>query len=150
MAGERMVTPLEIYETMWQEVLNNERSFPVLNSLEGRKSSASACPHVASVLDSLDTETLDWLTETYLWDKLAKYGRSDDGYTRKQDRVYTAAEKLEHLISETQARRKIHCNNPAQDILDENELKDILDDWKHDYRQWMRPETLKGTWHMIH
>ena len=82
-AGGRMVTALKIYETKWQEVLNNERSFPVLNSLEGRKPSAPACPHVASMLDSLDTETLDWLTETYLWDKLAKYGRSDDECTQQ-------------------------------------------------------------------
>ena len=130
MAGKRMVIALKIFETEWQEVLNNERSFLVLNSLGGRTRTASACPHVASVKGSLDTETLDWITETYLWDKLAKYGRSDDGYTRQQDRVYTAAEKLEQLISETQARREIHCNNPAQDIVDENKLKDILDDWK--------------------
>ena len=130
MAGKRMVTALEIFETEWQEVLNNERSFSVLNSLEGRTPAASACPHVASVMDSLDTETLDWITQACLWDKLAKYGRSDDGYTRQQDRVYTAAEKIEQLISETQARREIHCNNPAQDIADEHKLKDILDDWK--------------------
>ena len=147
-AEQRMDTALKIFETEWQKVFNNERTASVLNSLEGRTPTASACPHVASVMDSLDTETLDWITREYLWDKLANYGRSDDGYTRRQDRVYTAAEKLEHLISETQARRKIHCNNPAQDILDENELKDILDAWKHDYRQWMRPEILKGTWHM--
>ena len=100
------------------------------------------------MLDFLDTKTLDWLTETYLWDKLAKYGRSDDGYTRQQDRVYTAAEKLEQLISETQAQREIHCNNPAQDIVDEDKLKDILDDWKYNYEHWMYPETLNETWHM--
>ena len=34
---------------------------------------------------------------------MPEYGRSSDGYTRQQpDRVYTAAEKLEQLISETQ------------------------------------------------
>ena len=99
-------------------------------------------------MDSLDTETLDWITQTYLWDKLAKYGRSDDGYTRQQDRVYTAAEKLEQLISETQAQREIHCNNPAQDIVDEDKLKDIHDDWKYNYEHWMYPETLNETWHM--
>ena len=110
MAGERVATALEKFETKWQEVLNSERAFPVLNNLEGRTPSASACPHVASMLDSLDMKTLDWLTETYLWDKLAKYGRSDDGYTRAQDRVYTAVEKLEQLISETMAQREIHCS----------------------------------------
>ena len=143
-----MVTALKIYETKWQEVLNNERSFSVLNSLEGRNPTASACPHVASVMDSLDTQTLNWITQTYLWDKLAKYGRSDDGYTRQQDRVHTAAEKLEQLISETLARREIHCNNPAQDIVDEHKLKVILDEWKNDYEHWMHPDKLNGTWWM--
>ena len=130
MAGEDMVTALQTYETRWQELRNDRRSLSVLNSLEGRNSTTAECPHVASVMDSLDTETLDCITQIYLWDNLAKYGRSDDGYTRQQDRVYTAADKLEQLISETQARREIHCNNPAQDIVDENKLKDILDDWK--------------------
>ena len=78
----------------------------------------------------------------------SNYRRSDDGYTRQQDRLYTEAEKLEQLISETQAQREIHCNNPAQDIVDEDKLKDILDDWKYNYEHWMHPETLNETWHM--
>ena len=39
----------------------------------------------------------------------------------------------------------IHCNSPAEDILNEDELKVILDAWKNDYKQWMRPETLHQT-----
>ena len=68
---------------MWQELRNAEQCFPVLNSLEVPElaievpnCTSSACPHVASVLDSLDTETLDWLTKTYLWEEVAEYGRS--------------------------------------------------------------------------
>ena len=77
---------------------------------------------------------------------MAEYGPSSDGYTRRQDSRYTAAQKLEQLISETHAQRVIHCNSPA-DIFDEDELKVILDAWKHDYEQWMRPEhwTKRGT-----
>ena len=100
-------------------------------AIEVPNCTSSACPHVASVLDSLDTETLDWLTETYLWGELPQYGRSSDGYTRQQqDRVFTAAEKLEQLISETHAQRVDHCDSPAEEILEEDKLKVILDSWK--------------------
>ena len=107
----------------------------VLNSLdvpelaiEVPNCTSSACPHVASVLDSLHTETLDWLTKTYLWGEVAEYGRSSDGYTRQQqDRVRSAAEKLEQLISETYAQRAVHCDSPGEEILEESKLKVILD-----------------------
>ena len=80
---------------------------------------------------------------------MPEYGRSSDGYTRhQQDKVCTAAEKLEQLISETHARRVAHCDSPAEEILEEHKLKVILDSWKNDYEQWMRPETLDKTWNM--
>jgi len=145
MAGADMVTALKTYETIWQQLRSDGHSFSVLNSLKERKSTTAECPHVASVLDSLGTGTLDWLTQKYLWGKLAEYGPSGDGYTRRQDRSYTAAEKLEFLISETHERRVIQCNNPAEDILNEDELEVILHAWKDDYRRWMRPETLRRT-----
>ena len=100
------------------------------------------------MIDSIDTDTLDWFTRTYLWGHVAEYGGSSDGYIRQQDTAYTAAEKLEQLISATHAQRLIHCNKPAEDILDEGKLKVILDAWKNDYEQWMRPEKLSNMWHI--
>ena len=155
-AGRDMSTALQIYESTWQELRSAEQSFPVLNSLEVPEPTmtlpnctSSTCPHVASVLDSLDAKTLDWLTKTYLWGEVPEYGRSSDGYTRhQQDKVCTAAEKLEQLISETHARRVAYCDNPAEEILEEHKLKVILDSWKNDYEQWMRPEKLDETWNM--
>ena len=148
-AGCDMKMALRIYQERWQKLCNDEQPFPVLNSLEVPNSTFSACPHVASVLHSLDEETLDWLTETYLWDRVPKYGPSGDGYTRPhEDRVWTAAEKLEQLISETFAQRAHHCDHPDDDILEEVKLKVILDSWKKDYKRWMLPETLDRTWRM--
>ena len=118
-------------KTRWQELRNDRRSLSVLNSLEERNSTTAECPHVASVIDSLDTDTLDWLAQEYLWGEVAEYGPSSDGYTRQQDTTYTAAQKLEQLISETHDQRVIHGNSPAEDILDEDELKVILDAWKN-------------------
>ena len=67
----------------------------------------------------------------------------DDGYMQKhKDKVWTAAEKLEQLISQTLAVRGHHCDHPADDIVEEDKLKVILDSWKNDYKRWMRPETL--------
>ena len=100
-------------------------------NLEDAYSCPSACRHVAFVLDSLDTETLDWLTKTYLWGEVAQYGRAIDGYTRlQQHRELSAGEKLEQLISETHAQRVDHCDSPGEEILEESKLKVILDSWK--------------------
>ena len=82
MAGHDMVTALRCYETLWQELRSDSRSLSVLNSLEERKSTTAECPHVASVLDSLDAETLHWLTQKYLSEDVSQYGPSGDGYTR--------------------------------------------------------------------
>ena len=150
MAGVDMVTALQTYETRCQELRSDSRYFSVLNGLEERNSTTAECPHVASVIDSLDYDTLDWLTHKYLWGDVAEYGPSSDGYTRQQDSSYTAAQKLEQLISETHEQRVIHCNNSAEDILNEDELKVVLHAWKNDYKQWMRPETLNETWGMTH
>ena len=51
---------------LWQELRSAEKSAPVLNSLEVPTAALEECPHVASVLHSLDPDTLDWLTATYL------------------------------------------------------------------------------------
>ena len=121
-AGDDMVTALQNYETRWQELRNDRRSLSVLNSLEERNSTTAECPHLASAIDSLDIDTLDWLTQTYLWGEVAEYGPSSDGYTRQQNSSYTAEEKLEQLISETHEQRVIHCDSPTEDIFDEDEL----------------------------
>ena len=62
--------------------------------------------------------------------------------------MYTAAEKLEQLITETHVHRGAHCENPADHIFEEDELEVILHEWKEDYQQWMRPEKLEKTWSM--
>ena len=92
-------------------------------------SKTSACPHVVSLRPSIDEGTLDWLTSTYLWGDAAHYGYSDDGRRRYQSgRVYTAAEKLE-LIEETHARRVRHWRDPARDIVQDNDVQRMLNEF---------------------
>jgi len=155
-----MSEALQRFENMWEQLRSAEQSAavldslevpnsPVLNSLQVPSVSPSTCPHVAALLDSIDTDTFDWLTQEYLWGKVAHYGPSSDGCYRQQDnRTYTAAEKLEHFITETHTRRVAHCENPDDHICTESELDVILHEWKEDYNQWMRPESLEATWTM--
>ncbi len=116
---------------------------------ESQHPTPSACPHIVSMQHSIDNETLDWLTDTYLWGDTAQYGSCNDGRTRYQShRVYTAAEKLEDLIVETQARREKHCRDPASDVVQEKDLQSMLEECKNAYWVWMRPESIERTWKM--
>ena len=52
------------------------------------------CPQVAAVLELLDNDTTAWPTMKYLCNEVAFYGPSSDGYTRREESNYTAAQKL--------------------------------------------------------
>ena len=82
-AGVEMLTVLQTYEKSWQKLCNAEKPFPVLNSLEVPElamevpnTTSSACPHVASVLDSLDSETLDLDVHRNQWISAGEDGSS--------------------------------------------------------------------------
>jgi hypothetical protein len=105
----------------------------------------TACPNVASLLESVSTESLDWLVENFLWGHVSKYVLSCDGtlaYFDDHGRV-SADVKLELLIKLTRERREHFCTNPDMDILTEDQLKIVLNDWKNDFGQWMHPQTLQ-------
>ena len=57
--------------------------------------------------------------------------------------MYTAVEKLEELIEETHARRVKYCCDPARDIVQDNDVQRMLNEWKDEYRVWMRLEALQ-------
>ena len=45
------------------------------------------CPHVAAILDSIDVNVLEWITQEFLWHELSHYGCSDDGTIRRHDTI---------------------------------------------------------------
>ena len=99
-----MATAGTFYGIKCQKVHEENQVSPVLNNLERPNGGSVACPHVTACLETLEGEMLEWLTRTYLWEngKVRTYGPATDGYIRKHDhREWTAAEKLEQLISET-------------------------------------------------
>ena len=122
-------------------------------SAEQPATTPSACPHVAALLDDIESEThvhmllqcLDWLTKHFLWGELQENGPAEDGFHRWQrGRRYTAAEKLEQLITETKAIREQVCADPQHEIVAQANLKGVLKHWKKQYATWMRPETLEA------
>jgi hypothetical protein len=50
------------------------------------------------------------------------------------------------LIKLTRERREPFCANTNIDILTEDELQIVLNDWKTNYKQWMHPETLRRSY----
>jgi hypothetical protein len=108
----------------------------------------TACPHVASLLEAVSTDSLDWLVENFLWGKVSEYGLSHDGtIASSQDNGQTSADvKLELLIKFTGERREHFCTHPNVDILNEDALQSVLNHWKNDYTHWMHPQTLQRSW----
>ena len=138
-----MATAGTFYEINCQKLYEENQLSPVLNNLERPNGGSMACPHVTACLETLEGEMLEWLTRTYLWEngKVRIYGPATDGYIRKHDhREWTAAEKLEQLISETRSQRAWWCACPDNDILEEWELGWVLAAWKNNYYLWMAPE----------
>ena len=68
-------------------------------------------PHVFAVLNYIEATTLDWLVRTFLWDRVAYYGPAADDTLREGNAKYTAVEKIENLITETQERRYLSCTH---------------------------------------
>lgn len=129
----------------------HDRHVPMKGSVAGERANTvleyKTCPHVHAVLDDINSETLDWLCSNFLWGHLSQYGPSPDGIVRWQtDTSYTAAEKLEELITRTQERRDKSCMS-QEHVMTQEELGQALSDWKLCYTEWMRPDTLAKAWH---
>ena len=127
----------EAFEALWND-LSNESS-----SAEQSAHAFKECktyPHVFAVLNDIEATTLDWLVRTFLWDRVAYYGPAADDTLRKGNVKYTAVEKLENLITETQERRYLSCTHDH--VMTETELGNALNAWKECYSTWMHPESL--------
>ena len=127
----------EAFEALWND-LSNESS-----SAERSAHAFKECktyPHVFAVLNDIEATTLDWLVRTFLWDRVAYYGPAAGDTLRKGNVKYTAVEKLENLITETQERRYLSCTHDH--VMTETELGNALNAWKECYSTWMHPESL--------
>ena len=107
-------------------------------------------PHVASILGDLAGDSLDWLLKNFLWGHISQYALLQDGTIGYQYIALSPDVKLEMLISLTHARRARVCRNVDTDVLYEDQLADVIDDWKNDYLFWMHLETLDRSWGDTH
>ena len=74
----------------------------------------TTCPHVASFLDGVSEDSLEWLVHNFLWGEVSQYGLSQDGtiaFNQEGEQI-SADVKLELLIKLTRDRRENFCANP--------------------------------------
>ena len=84
------------------------------------------------------SESFQWLLETYLVGELAslKLLQTGEAVPLEQEEPQSASIRLETLIKVTEQRRSKWIQKP-NDILPEEILKSLLDEWKADYKAWM-------------
>ena len=131
---------LEVFEALWNDISHEISSAEQhANVLKEYKT----CPHVLAVLNDIEATTLDWLVRSFLWGHMLRYGAATDGMIRKHTYTkYTAADKLEDLITKTEERRYLCGAYPRDHVMSELELGDALRAWKECYLTWMHPESV--------
>ena len=86
---------------------------------------------------------------TYLFGKLGSLKLLQTGVAvpLEQDETYSASIRLETLIKVTEQRRADYVRNP-NDILPEDTVTKLLDDWKGDYTAWMNQSSQRA-WYRL-
>ena len=81
--------------------------------------------------------------DNFLWGNIREYSLSSDGTLafNPGGGPVSADIKLDLLIKWTRQLRELCCPHPLY-VLNEPELKIVLDEWKNAYEQWMHPQTV--------
>ena len=120
--------------------------FPPPRFIRSAEIPAGAITQAPSVWAWLDEETADddlqWLLKNYLFDKLAslKLLQSGQAVPLEQEEKQPPHIRLETLIKLTEQKRSKWIQN-TNDILPDETLKLLLDEWKDDYESWMNQKT---------
>ena len=119
--------------------LESSTSVPVIDNVQQPDAGITQTPLVWSMLQEIDElASVEWLLNSYLWGELAslKLLQTGEAVPLEQDETYSASIRLETLIKVTQQRRLNYVWNP-NDILPEDTVTRLLNDWKKDYTSWM-------------
>ena len=120
--------------------------FPPPRFIRSAEIPAGAITQAPSVWAWLDEETADddlqWLLKNYLFDKPAslKLLQSGQAVPLEQEEKLPPHIRLETLIKLTEQKRSKWIQN-TNDILPDETLKLLLDEWKDDYESWMNQKT---------
>ena len=123
---------------------------PLIHSVEQPVVAISQAPSVWDLLEEPQAnDALQWLLDKCLFGKLAclKLLRTGKTIPLEQEEEQPAHIRLETLIKLTEQRRSNWIQKP-NDILSEEILKDLLDEWKADYKAWMM-QSAQDEWYRI-
>ena len=127
--------------------------FPPPRSIGSAETPAAAITQAPSVWAWLDEGTADdemqWLLKNYLFDKPAslKLLQSGQAVPLEQEEKQPPHIRLETLIKLTEQKRSKWIQN-INDILPDETLKRLLDEWKDDYESWMNQKTQDEWWRL--
>ena len=119
--------------------LDSRTTFSVIDNAQQPDAGTTQAPLVWTMLEETDDpESVEWMLNSFLWGKLAALKLLQTGVTvpLEQDETYSASIRLETLIKVTEQRRSNYVRNP-NDILPEDTVTQLLNDWKKDYTSWM-------------
>lgn len=119
-----------------------------IGTVEQRAVAITQAPSVWAMLeDALAPGALQWLLDTFLFGKLAslKLLQTGEAIPLEQEEPQPASIRLETLLEVTKQRRSKWIQK-TNDILSEEILKSILDEWKADYKAWMN-QSSQDEWH---
>ena len=103
----------------------------------------------AMLEETHDPEPVEWLLDSYLSGERAslKLLVTGDAVPLEQDEAFPPIIRLETFIKVTKQRRSNYVNHP-NDILSEDTLTELLNDWKADYTAWMN-QSSQRTWYRL-
>ena len=129
----------EVAQQLCDTRLDPWTTVPVIDNVQQPDAGITQAPLVWTMLEETDDpESVEWVLNSYLWGKLAPLKLLQTGVAvpLEQDETYSASIRLETLIKVTKQRRSNYVNHP-NDILSEDTLTELLNDWEDDYTAWM-------------
>ena len=129
---------------------------PFIGSVEKPAGAITQAPSVWALLeeppanDALEppaTDALQWLLEKFLFGRLASLKLLQTGETvpLEQEEEQPSHIRLQTLINLTEQKRSKWIQN-TNDILPDDTMKLLLDDWKADYTSWMNQKAQDEWW----
>ena len=124
----------EVAQQLCDTRLDPWDTFPVIDNVQQPDAGITQAPVVWTMLEETDDpESVERVLNSYLWGKLAALKLLQTGVTvpLEQAETYSASIRLETLIKVTEQRRSNYVRNP-NDILPEDTVTELLNDWKGD------------------
>ena len=140
----------DVAPQLWHTRLDPRIMSSVIDNAQQPDAETTQAPLVWTMLAETDhRESVEWLLNCCLYGKLASLKLLQTGVTvpLEQDETYSASIRLETLIKVTEQRRSNYVRNP-NDILPEDTVTKLLNDWKGDYTAWMNQSSQRA-WYRL-